>query len=163
MEDGVFIWLAVTLLFDLFAMKKPFGARIVLGLFFIVMALGVNLVIARSDAGLVAALGADALIPFYRWAFREWVAAAPLAFIVPIILLQLAAGVLMLGRGTAAKGGLAAATLFLVLSAPLHEMALPNLLFAVGTWILLRGDLRRGLPDMLHAGRGRSSITVSSR
>lgn len=155
MGDPFFIWLFLTLSFDLFAWLKPFGTRIFLGLFFIVMALGVNLVIALTNPQLLTALGANSLIPFYRWAFQHWVAAEPLAFIIPIILFELIAGFLMLGKGVSAKWGLVGAMVFLVMTAPLHEVTLPNLVLAIGVWFLLRRDLGRSLRDTVRKRRER--------
>lgn len=155
MEDAMFIWLGFALLFNLFALLKPLGARIFLGIFFIVMALGVNLAIMLSNPRLIVDLGATAMVPFYRWAFEHWVAAEPAAFIIPIIFLELLAGFLMLGKGGSARLGLWGAISFLVMTTPLHEMTLPNALLAVGVWFLTRRDLDSSLWDLLRRLRGR--------
>lgn len=163
MDDGFFIWLSFTLLFLLFVLAKPLGARVFLGFFFMVMALGVNLVIALSDPQLLIGLGSHSMIPFYRWTFQYWVAMEPMAFIIPIILFELAIGFLMLGKGASAELGLLGAMIFLVMIAPLNQMTMPNLVLALGVWLLLRRDLNISLPDILRRRRGphHSSIPTS--
>lgn len=60
------IWLAFVALFFLFCLAKPNASRIFLGFFFIVMAIGVNIVTVLTAPQSYITLGANALIPFYR-------------------------------------------------------------------------------------------------
>lgn len=161
MEKAMVIWLTLALLFTVFALLKPLGARIILGIFFIVMALGVNLVLLLSDPQSFVDLGASSIIPFYRWAFQYWLAANPAAFIIPIILLELLAGFLMLGKGGSARLGLLGAISFLLLTAPLNEVTLPNALLAVGVWFLTRKNLDSSLWDLLPRLRGSHRVPSS--
>jgi hypothetical protein len=54
---------------------RPGAGRIFMGIFFLVMAIGVNLVLALIAPDMFVALGTDdALVPLYRWFFENVVA-----------------------------------------------------------------------------------------
>jgi hypothetical protein len=59
----------------------PDAGRIFLGLFFLEMAIGINVVLVLVAPGQFVALGTDEpLIPLYRWSFENVVALAPPLF-----------------------------------------------------------------------------------
>ncbi len=159
MTEEFYIWLAFTLLFGVAVLWKPFVARMFLGFFFMVMALGVNLSLALSDPRQFVALGSESYILFYRYIFDQWVAAEPLVFIIPVILFELIAGVMILGREGGARSALLGVTIFLVLIAPLNQATLPNLILAAETWLLIRDDLGRSLLDAVRRQPRASAIS----
>jgi hypothetical protein len=71
-------WLIFCAAFLLFSLVRPNGARIFIGIFFIVMALGVNALLSFLAPELFVSIGTDGpLIPFYAWLFENVVAVAP--------------------------------------------------------------------------------------
>ena len=65
----------------LLCLVRPGAGRIFLGIFFLVMAVGVNVVLVLVAPGQFVALGTDAaLIPLYRWFFENVVALVPPLF-----------------------------------------------------------------------------------
>ena len=77
--------LVPSLVFYLFVLvlclARPAAGRIFVGIFFLVMAVGVNVVISLLSPDLFVDLGAEApLLTPYRWFFETLVAPAPLLF-----------------------------------------------------------------------------------
>ncbi len=65
----------------LLCLVRPNAGRIFLGIFFVVMAIGVNVVLVLISPNLFVALGTnDAIIPRYQWFFENVVAIAPPLF-----------------------------------------------------------------------------------
>lgn len=70
-----------SLLVLLLCLVRPNAGRIFLGNFFLVMAIGVNVVLVLISPNLFVALGTnDAIIPLYQWFFENVVAIAPPLF-----------------------------------------------------------------------------------
>jgi len=108
------VWVVFVLFVLLFCLWKPNAARIFLGFFLLVMAIGVNVVTVLAAPQSYIALGADALIPFYRWGFLNIIALNPPLFVLPIAACQIAIALMMLGKGKTVKIGLAGGVLFLL-------------------------------------------------
>jgi uncharacterized membrane protein YkgB len=118
--------------------------RVVLGVFFIVMAVGVNLVFVLVAPDGFVKLGTNApLVPFYRWVFEHIVAMAPAVFGLLVATFEITVGVLMIKGGRRANWGLAGGIAFLVAIAPLGPWTLPNLIMAAALGVLLWRRLRR--------------------
>ncbi|HVK38472.1 MAG TPA: hypothetical protein VNA88_08080 [Candidatus Kapabacteria bacterium] len=141
------VWLVVMLVIEAGRMK-PNGARIMAGLFFIAMAVGVNGVLTLLDPGAFATIGSDSWLPVYREFFQTTVASAPLAFGIAIVVFDLTCGCLMLGKHRAARIGLVGAVIFLVLLAPLNFYTLVNVALALVLGRLIRYDFGRGFPEI---------------
>lgn len=132
------IYLVFTLAVLVWSLTRPSSCRIFLGLFFLAMALGVNVPILIVAPEAFAAMGEEALVPLYRWFFRNLVARVPVLFVVPIILYEIFIGVLLLGRGRHVRDGLVAGTTFLLAISPLGLLMLPNVVLAGAMMILQR-------------------------
>jgi hypothetical protein len=86
---------------------RPNAGRIFLGIFFLVMAIGVNVVLVLTAPNLFVALGTeDALIPLYRWFFENVVAVAPPVFGLLAAAYEITIALMMLSRGKYVKWGL---------------------------------------------------------
>lgn len=72
---------------------RPNAGRIFLGIFFLVMAIGVNVVTVFVDPDSYIGLGADSYIPLYRWVFIDLVALAPPLFVLPVAAFEIAIGI----------------------------------------------------------------------
>ncbi|MFM8320168.1 MAG: hypothetical protein ACKOC5_04560 [Chloroflexota bacterium] len=106
------VTLAFALILLLLALFKPQAGRIVFGVFFLIMAWGVNLPVLLSDPLLFAAAGENALLPLYAWFFQTLLPAAPVFFAGLLIALETTIGLLTLSRGRAAQAGLLLGALF---------------------------------------------------
>lgn len=160
MVDQFLVWLAFTLGFLVFSLLRPNSARIVLGLFFIAMSLGVNLMFVLVDARSFVALGSESFIPFYRDVFRTYVAAYPVSFALPAVAFELAIGVMMLCGGKIARIGLLGAALFLVAIAPLNLATAPNAILAVAILLLLRRHDPSRHGELVAAGAAKRLLSV---
>jgi hypothetical protein len=108
---------------------RPAIARAISGIFFLVMAFGVNVPMAAHSPEMFSAAGASALLPIYRWFFSEVLGRAPLPFVILLILFETSVGLLILSRGRLVRLGLGAACLFLLFLIPVgvEELAVPAL------------------------------------
>jgi hypothetical protein len=130
--ERLIIWLVFVLVVLAFCRFKPNGARIFLGLFFIVMGIGFHVVLIVRDPHGYDGFSTSAFIPLYRWGFRELVMRAPLAFAFAAAAFEIAVALLMLSKRQYAKIGLIAGCLFLLAITPLGVETLPNALLALG-------------------------------
>ncbi len=134
------IWAGFCLIALVAAIRWPSLSRRVLGGFFLLMALGVNVVYVLLDPAGFVHIGTDApLLAVYAWGFEKVVAISPVAFGLLLAGYEITVGVLMLIGGRFGRLGLAGGILFLVLSTPLNTWTLPNLVLAAAlTTILVR-------------------------
>lgn len=128
---------------------KPNAGRIFLGLFFIVMAIGVHIVLVLTAPALYLGFADTALLPLYRWGFDTVVAWNPVLFGLCAALFELTLAFLMLSKGRAARLGLIGGGLFMVALMPLGFDVLPNVLLAVAFFYLARLDFGASAWDML--------------
>ena len=150
MTSPLAIWLGFTLAVLAAAVAKPNACRIFVGLFFLVMALGVNLVTVLLDPNLFVEMGRGALVPWYRRLFAEVIAMNPTLFVVPVIIFEVVVGAMILGQRRV-RAGLGAGIVFLVAISPLGILMLPNLILAAALAMLIRKEFDRSLPRMLGA------------
>src|SRR3712207_2686322 len=140
-----------SLLMLVLCLVRPNAGRIFLGLFFLVMAIGVNVVLAVVAPDLFVALGTnDALIPLYRWFFENVVAVAPPLFGLLAAAYEVTIAVMMLSRGKYAKWGLIGGIVFLLAITPLGTWTLANPILALAMALLLRKEYDRSFLEMLH-------------
>ncbi len=133
---------------------RPQAGRVVVGIFFLVMALGVNVPVALIDPTLFAAAGANALLPVYGWFFGEVLASIPLPFVIALILFETATGLLILSQGKAVRLGLTGASLFCLFLTPvgIEEVTAPLLI--VTFLILMRSEFPKPVLRRLSVPRG---------
>jgi len=97
----------LSLLVLILCVLRPNAGRIFLGLFFLVMAIGVNVVLVFVAPDQFVALGTnDAIVPLYRWFFENVVALAPPLFGSLAAAYEVAIALLMLSKRRHAKWGL---------------------------------------------------------
>ena len=144
------IWAVFCLLVLVLCLLRPNAGRIFVGIFFLVMAIGVNVVMVFVDPNSYIGLGADSFIPLYRWVFIDLVALAPTLFVLPVAAFEIAVGLLMLSRGRYVKWGLIGGIVFLIGITPLGIWTLANPILAVAMALLLRKEYHRSFMEMLH-------------
>jgi hypothetical protein len=140
-----------SLLVLLLCLLRPGAGRIFIGIFFLIMAIGVNVVLVLLSPDLFVALGTnDALIPLYRWFFENVVALAPPIFGLLAAAYEITIALMMLSKRRYVKWGLIGGIVFLIAITPLGPWTLANPILAVAMAYLLTKDYDRSFPEMLH-------------
>lgn len=138
MLQQTIVWAVVCLGALGLCLWRPDLGRVVLGVFFIVMAVGVNVVFVLLAPDGFVKLGTDAaLLPAYEWSFRHVVAQAPAAFGLLVAAFEITVGVLMIRRGPLRRWALLAGIAFLVAITPLGPWTLPNLVMAAALGVVV--------------------------
>jgi len=137
------------------AYLRPQAGRIVIGIFFLTMAIGVNVPILLTNPTLFAATGAKAFLPIYRWFFTEILGTIPVPFVIALIIFELGVGILILSKGKFVKLGLIAASLFCLFLVPVGMEEITSPLLIVSFVILMKHDfpefafsLRKPVPTL---------------
>ena len=122
----------LSLLVLILCVLRPNAGRIFLGLFLLVMPIGVNVVLVFVAPDQFVALGTnDAIVPRYRWFFENVAALAPPLFGLLAAAYEVAIALLMLSKGRYAKWGLIGGIVFLIGITPLGVWTLANPLLAL--------------------------------
>jgi hypothetical protein len=141
---------------------RPSRGRVVLGIFFILMAVGVNVVFVLVAPDDFVKLGTDApLIPLYRWGFEHIVAKAPALFGLLAAAFEITVGFLLIKDGRRTEWGLIGGIVFLLAITPLGVWTLPNPIMAAALGIILvrRRDDTRSVSDMSRPPAVGASVT----
>ena len=140
-----------SLLVLLLCLVRPGAGRIFMGIFFLVMAIGVNVVLVLVAPNLFVALGTnDAIIPIYRWFFENVVALAPPLFGLLAAAYEITIALMMLSKDKYVKWGLIGGIVFLIGITPLGVWTLANPILALTLAYLLTREYDRSLLEMLH-------------
>ena len=138
MVQQTLIWATVCLAALGLCLWRPELGRVILGIFFVVMAIGVNIVLVLVSPDGFIKLGTDApLIPLYDWFFEHIVAEAPVVFGLLVAAFEIAVGLLMIMGGRRANWGLIGGIVFLRAITPLSPWTLPNPIMAAALGIVL--------------------------
>ena len=141
-------WSVFCTLVLLLCLLRPCAGRI----FFLVMALAVNVVLVLVAPEQFVALGTDgAILAPYEWFFENVVVPAPPVFGLLAASYEIAVALLMLGKGRHAKWGLIRGIAFLLAITPLGVRTLGNPIMALALAYLLTKEYDRSLPQMLVA------------
>jgi hypothetical protein len=150
-------WLIFCLAVLVLCLFRPHAARIFVGVFFIIMAVGVNVVLAVVDPDQFMKLGDAPVIPFYAWFFQNVVAPAPQLIGILAAAGETTVGLLMLSGGRGRRLGLIGAIVFLIAITPLGIWTLPNPIFAAGlAWLLKQEYPANMLQPLLSPGHRRA-------
>jgi hypothetical protein len=148
-----------SLLVLVLCLVRPNVGRIFLGIFFLVMAVGVNVVLVFVAPDQFVALGTEeSLVPLYRWFFENVVALAPPLFGLLAAAYEITIALIMLSKGEYAKWGLIGGIVFLIGITPLGVWTLANPIMALALAILLRREYDRSFVEMLHL-KSRPGVT----
>lgn len=138
MLQQTIIWGIFCLAILALSIWRPNAGRVVIGVFFLIMAIGVNIVLVLVAPDEFVGLGADApLLSAYEWIFVNMVAEAPAVFGLLVAAFEITVGVLMISGGRRATWGLAGGIVFLVAITPLSPWTLPNLILAAAMVVVL--------------------------
>ena len=140
-----------SLLVLLLCLVRPGAGRIFIGIFFLVMAIGVNVVLVLVAPNLFVALGTeDAIIPLYRWFFENVVALAPPLFGLLAAAYEITIALMMLSKDKYVRWGLIGGIVFLIGITPLGVWTLANPILALTLAYLLTREYDKSLLEMLH-------------
>jgi hypothetical protein len=146
---SVILSFASTLL--LLAWFKPQAGRAVFGVFFLLMAWGVNLAILLNNPNLFVEAGRNAYIPLYRWFFITVLAWNPSLFAMGLIAFETSVGLLTLSYGRWARFGLGLGALFCCCIAWIGVEALLMPALAIAPLILMRREFPVSIWGLLAA------------
>jgi hypothetical protein len=138
-------WTIFCLLVLVLCLLRPGAGRIFVGVFFLIMAIGVNVVLVLVAPDLFVGLGTDApVVPLYRWFFENFVALASPLFGLLAAAYEVTIALMMLSKGKYAKWGLIGGIVFLIGITPLGVWTLANPIMAAVT-LLLRKEYDRSV------------------
>ena len=144
-------WAVFCLLVLLLCLVRPYAGRIFVGIFFLIMAVGVNVVLVLVAPDQFVALGTDApVVPLYRWFFGNVVALAPPLFGLLAAAYEVTIALMMLFKGRYVKWGLIGGIVFLIAITPLGVWTLGNPIMALALAYLLTKEYDRTFLEMLH-------------
>jgi hypothetical protein len=106
---------------------KPNAGRLFLGLFFLVMAIGVNGSFTFTNPQGYVEYASGALIPFYRDISLTVVELNPVLFGLLLVGFEIAMGLLLLHKQKSVRIGLISTIVFLIGIAPLSLVQIPRL------------------------------------
>lgn len=142
--------LAFAFIFIGLTIFKPAAGRIFIGVFFLLMALGVNTPLMLTHPELYPAAGSHALLPLYQWFFNQVLPLAPVPWIIALICVEIAIAATILSKGSLVHFGLLAGALFCLAIAPLGVEELSSPVIGLGMLALLRCDYPLSILDLLH-------------
>ena len=144
-------WTVFCLLVLLLCLVRPYAGRIFVGIFFLIMAVGVNVVLVLVAPDQFVALGTDApVVSLYRWFFESVVALVPPLFGLLAAGYEITIALMMLSKGRYVKWGLTGGIVFLIAITPLGIWTLGNPIMALALAYLLTKEYDRTFLEMLH-------------
>lgn len=148
--DEKIIWsIGFVLIVIILCIVKPNIGRIFLGIFYLIMAIGINIVNAITNPQSTVQMGEASLLDFYKTIFSDIVAKAPVFFILLIALFQMTMGLLVLNKHKNVKLGLIGTTIFLILITPFGDIQIPWLGIAAIQLYLLRMDFDKTFIEII--------------
>ena len=148
--DEKIIWsIGFVLFVIILCIVKPNIGRIFLGIFYLIMAIGINIINAITNPQSTVQMGEASLIGFYRIIFSEVVSKVPVLFILAIALFQITMGLLILNKHKYVKYGLIGTSIFLILITPFGYIQIPWLGIAAIQMYLLTKDFDKTFIEII--------------
>lgn len=148
--DEKIIWsIGFVLVVMILCYVKPNIGRIFLGFFYLIMALGVNTVLAFTNPQSIVQMGEGSLIELYRLFFSNVVSLAPIPFILLVAIFEITMGLLILNKHRKVKLGLIGTTIFLCTITPFGFIQLPWLGIALIQLYLMRKDFDKTFIEII--------------
>lgn len=119
------------------SLRNPNTGRIILGIFFLVMATGVNGTITLLNPQSYVNYGQDALLFIYRELCANIISLNPVVFGLLLIVYEITIGLLMLHKGILVKVGMIGSILFLITISPVSLIQIPWLGLTITSAYLL--------------------------
>jgi hypothetical protein len=144
--SSIFI-LAVVIL----CLVKPNAGRIFLGIFFLVMAIGVNGSFTLTNPQAYIDYASEAMIPLYRELALIVINLNLTVFAMLLMVFEIAMGLLVLHKHRSVKIGLVGMMIFLIGISPLSLLQLPWLGLLIGQAYLLTKDFDASFLEMVRS------------
>jgi hypothetical protein len=141
---------------------RPNAGRIFLGLFFLVMAIGVNGSFTLTNPQAYVEYASGALIPLYREIALRVVELNPVFFGFLLMAYEITMGLLLLHKGKAVKIGLIGTMIFLIGIAPLSVIQIPWLGLIIGQAYLLTKEFDTTFFEILRSKLRRFRVRQSN-
>jgi hypothetical protein len=138
MADPIISGFLFSTIILLLSVYKPNICRVSLGLFFIVLALGVHIPLFISQPFFVYESGMGAWIPFFRMLTETIIGLNPRLFGVFLIILEVLIGLLLMAKGVWAKIGIISSSILILMSVPLDYSQIAWAVSLVGILFLMR-------------------------
>ena len=148
--SSIFV-LAVVIL----CLRKPNAGRILLGIFFLIMAIGVNGAFTFFNPQGYIEYASEALIPLYRDIALAVVKLNPVVFGLLVMIYEIAMGLLLLHKGKSVRVGLIGTILFLIGISPLSYLQIPWLGLIIGEVYLLTKDFDTSFMEIVRSKLGK--------
>ncbi len=139
----------VVLAVVILCLTKPNAGRIFLGLFFLVMAIGVNGSFTFTNPQGYVDYASGALIPLYRNIALTVVKWNPVLFGLLLMAFEIAMGLLLLHKQNSVKIGLIGTIVFIIGIAPLSFIQIPWLGLVIGEVYLLTKEFDTAFLDVI--------------
>jgi len=149
MDEKIFWSIGFVLVVMILCYVKPNIGRIFLGFFYLIMALGVNTVLAFTNPQSIVEMGEGSLPEYYRFFFSNVVSLAPVPFILFVAIFEITMGLLILNKHRKVKLGLIGTTIFLFLITPFGFIQLPWLGIALIQIYLMRKDFDKTFIEII--------------
>jgi hypothetical protein len=131
---------------------RPEAGRRVLGVFYLIMALGVNGSFTFGNPQAYVDYAEQAVVPLYRAVAVAVIGIQPTIFGLLLMAFEISMALLILHRGWAVRMGLLGTILFLVGMAPLGWLQVPWLGLAIAEAYLLRRDFETSVLERMARG-----------
>ena len=142
-------------------LTKPNAGRIFLGIFFLVMALGVNGSFTFTNPQAYVDYASGALIPLYRNIALTVVELNPVLFGLLLMTFEISMGLLLLYKGKSVKIGLIGTMVFLISISPLSLLQLPWLGLLIGQAYLLTKEFDSSFWEIIQSKISQRQSRVS--
>jgi hypothetical protein len=156
--SSIFV-LAVVIL----CLTKPNAGRIFLGIFFLIMALGVNGSFTFTNPQAYIDYASGALIPLYGNIALTVVELNPVLFGLLLMVFEITMGLLLLHKGKSVKIGLIGTMVFLIGISPLSLLQLPWLGLLIGQAYLLTKEFDSSLWEIIQSKISQRQSRVSGK
>lgn len=120
MTGAIVAGAAYSLLLSVLSFLKPNAGRIFLGIFFLVMGIGVNGSFLLTQPTFVYDYGHSAHLSLYRTLAESIIAPAPMVFGILLIFFEVTMGTFLLSSGRWVKAGLIGTMAFVLMLVPIH-------------------------------------------
>jgi len=149
MDEKILWSIVFVVIVIILCIAKPNFGRIFLGIFYLIMAIGINIVNAFTNPLSTVKMGEASIIDFYRIFFSNVVSQAPTLFILIVALFEIIMGLLILNKHQKVKLGLIGTSIFLFLIAPFGYIQLPWLGIAIIQFYLLSKDFDKTFAEII--------------
>jgi hypothetical protein len=149
MSNQVIVGIIFAVAVIVLCILKPNAGRIFLGFFYIVMAIGVNLILGITNPQSYIQMGMESPVTFYRELFSNIVAPNPMLFVLLVAAFQIVMGLLILYKQMYVKAGLIGTILFILAITPFGVHQLPWLGLPLAQIYLLTKRFDKTFLEML--------------